>query len=142
MVEEVKAGREERLEGEPAEAAPAEAADPCVELRRQLEEAQAKADSYLDQLRRTAAEFSNYKKRTERENSEFQKYATAGFIKKLLPVLDDLDRAFRNLPEHLREESWINGVELVRQKLTTMLGQDGNRNHVPLFRDAKSVKAR
>jgi len=117
-------------DGEEAAAAPTPGAgtkeeDPCAELRRQLEEARAKADEYLDQWRRTAAEFSNYKKRNERENREFQQYATAGFIQRLLPVLDDLDRAFGNLPEHLKGDGWISGIDLVRQKLMALLEQEG-----------------
>jgi molecular chaperone GrpE len=99
--------------------------DPCAELRRQVEELTAKSEQYLDQWRRSAAEFSNYKKRLERENAEFQRYALAGFIKKLLPVVDDLDRAFASLPEHLRGEGWVNGVDLVRQKLEMVLSQEG-----------------
>jgi len=107
-----------------AEPAAAET-DPCAELRRQVEELTAKSEQYLDQWRRSAAEFSNYKKRLERENAEFQRYALAGFIKKLLPVVDDLDRAFASLPEHLRGEGWVNGVDLVRQKLEMVLSQEG-----------------
>lgn len=105
--------------------AAAEAPDPCAELRRQLEEAQAKANDYLDQWRRTAAEFSNYKKRNEREWIEAQKFATAGFIKRLLPVLDDLDRAFANLPDHLKDDNWAGGIRLVHQKLSNLLEQEG-----------------
>jgi len=100
-------------------------ADPCAELRQQLVEAQAKADNYLDQWRRSAAEFSNFKKRTERESSEFQRFALADFIKKLLPVLDDLNRAFANLPEAYRGDGWVNGVDLVRQKLDQILAGEG-----------------
>jgi molecular chaperone GrpE len=99
--------------------------DECADLRRQLEEEKTKSENYLDQLRRSAAEFSNFKKRIERENSEAQKYALAGFIKKLLPVVDDLDRAFANLPAELQGAGWVGGVDLVRQKLLNLLAQEG-----------------
>jgi len=79
----------------------------------------------LDQWRRTLAEFSNYKKRTERENAEFQKLATANLVKRLLPVLDDFDRAFVNLPESLAHDGWVGGIDMVRQKLVTALAQEG-----------------
>jgi len=95
------------------------------DLSEQLAVAQEKADDYLDQWRRTAAEFSNYKKRSERERAEHQVFATAGFIGKLLPAIDDLDRAFENLPDHLKEDDWVGGVQMVRQKLMTLLEQEG-----------------
>jgi len=102
-----------------------EPTDPCAEVRQQLEEARAASESHLDQWRRTAAEFANYKKRVERDNAEFLKSATAGFIKRLLPIVDDMERGFENLPEHLRGDGWVNGVDLVRQKLTALLASEG-----------------
>ena len=99
--------------------------DPVAELQKQLAEEKARAESYLDQWRRSAADFSNFKKRLERESSESQKYALAGFIKKLLPVVDDLDRAFEHLPAELKGAAWVQGVDLVRQKLMTVLAQEG-----------------
>jgi len=98
---------------------------PIEALQRQLGEAQDLADSHLDQWRRTAAEFSNYKKRTDRERIEFQKSATAGFIMRLLPSIDDLDRAFENLPADLADHDWVNGVQMVHQKLSGLLDQEG-----------------
>ena len=106
-----------------AEAEEAEETDES-DLSEQLAVAQEKADEYLDQWRRTAAEFSNYKKRMERERTEYQSFATAGFIGKLLPAIDDLDRAFENLPDHLKEDDWIGGVQMVRQKLMILLEQE------------------
>lgn len=98
---------------------------PLETLRRQLGEAQELAESHLDQWRRTAAEFSNYKKRTDRERVEFQKSATAGFIMRLLPTIDDLDRAFENLPADLSDHDWVNGIQMVRQKLNALLDGEG-----------------
>lgn len=116
----VEDGIRETVAGEPVgEESPLEV------LQRELQEAQAAAESHLDQWRRTAAEFSNYKKRTERERIEFQKAATAGFIQRLLPALDDLDRAFDNLPAELDGHDWVNGIRLVRQKMNGLLDQEG-----------------
>ena len=55
-------------------------------LKKQLEEKS-------DLLIRTAAEFDNYKKRTDREKASVAEFAKAGIIKKLLPILDNVDRA-------------------------------------------------
>jgi len=128
----VNSEMEEAVEGQVEESAGELASDeisneesPLGVLARQLGEAQALADSHLDQWRRTAAEFSNYKKRTERERIEFQKSATAGFIMRLLPTIDDLDRAFENLPGDLSDHDWVNGIQMVRQKLNALLDQEG-----------------
>lgn len=96
-----------------------------AELRRQLEEAQAKADEYLDQWRRSVAEFSNFRKRMERDRQEFQKAATADFLKRLLPVVDDMERAFAHLPAELAGHEWVIGMQMVYQKLVDLLYQEG-----------------
>ena len=119
------------LQEEPREGAPEEQIAPegaaaegaLEEINQKLAEAQARADEYLDQWRRTAAEFSNYKKRVERERGEFYKTAVAEFVLKLLPIIDDLDRAFENLPAPLENEEWVDGIRLVRQKLARLLDQ-------------------
>ena len=67
----------------------AEDADPA----KALAEAQAQADKYLDMARRLQADFDNYRKRTQRENEEFRKYACSSIVGDLLTVVDDLDRA-------------------------------------------------
>ena len=113
----------EAAEAEIAQAA--EAVDPCAELREQLKEALATSESHLDQWRRAAAEFANYRKRVERDNAEFLKTATAGLIKRLLPIVDDLDRAFENMPRQLYGDGWVDGVDLVRQKLAALLKSEG-----------------
>ena len=96
-------------------------------LKKQLEECQAQSDNYLDQWRRAAAEFANYKKRAEREQAEATKYCNATLIARLLPTLDDMDRAFQNLPENLEGSSWVEGMALVHRKLHTILEQEGMR---------------
>lgn len=101
------------------------AAEEVAELRRQLEEAQAKADEYLDQWRRSVAEFSNFRKRMERDRQEFQKTATADFLKRLLPVVDDMERAFAHLPAELAGHEWVIGMQMVYQKLVDLLHQEG-----------------
>ena len=59
----------------------------------ELEALKAELEAKNDLLARTAAEFDNYKKRTEREKSGVAEFAKAGIIKQLLPILDNIDRA-------------------------------------------------
>lgn len=96
-------------------------------LMQQLEACREQSEYHLDQWRRTAAEFANYKKRNEREQAEYAKYSNAALIKRLLPVLDDMDRAFANLPEGLDKEPWVEGMALVYRKLRMVFEQEGLR---------------
>ncbi len=110
------------------EAAPPEEVSPeerLQALEAELEAARAQAEEYLDQWRRTAAEFANYRKRLEREQAEFIKQANAALIAKLLPVLDDFDLAFEHLPEEVAESAWVEGFALIRRKLHAILEQEG-----------------
>ena len=66
-----------------------------VGLEEQLADAKAQADKYLDMARRLQADFDNFRKRTQRENEEFRKYACSSIVGDLLTVVDDLDRAHR-----------------------------------------------
>src|SRR3954471_18600363 len=57
---------------------------------------QAKAAEYLEGWQRSRAEFANYKKRAEKEREEVYQIAAADMLRKILPVIDDLDRAISN----------------------------------------------
>lgn len=100
-------------------------ADPVAALQQDLEAAKAQAAEYLDQWRRTAAEFSNFKKRLEKEQAEQSRMAAANIIRKLLPVLDDFERAFQTLPPNLMGLTWIDGIALIHRKLQFILEQEG-----------------
>lgn len=63
-----------------------------------------------DLLLRTAAEFDNYKKRTERERLTVAEFAKAGLIKQLLPILDNIDRAAATDKE---SADYIKGIEMI-----------------------------
>ncbi|MCL2317914.1 MAG: nucleotide exchange factor GrpE, partial [Methanomassiliicoccaceae archaeon] len=56
-----------------------------------LAEAKAKADEYLSMAVRIQADFDNFRKRTEKENEEFRRFAKSDMAKSLLNILDDMD---------------------------------------------------
>ncbi|GAB4492618.1 MAG: nucleotide exchange factor GrpE [Anaerolineales bacterium] len=91
-------------------------------LKNQLAEAQAKAQEYLDALQRERADFVNYRRRVEQEKEQMGQWTTGETIKKLLPVLDDLELALANRPAN---EPWANGVELVYRKFQSILEKEG-----------------
>ncbi len=101
-----------------------ETTDP-VELKKLLDEARAKSDEYLDNWRRAAADLSNYRKRIEREISELTKTANGILIFRLLPILDDFDRAEATIPDNLRELTWIDGVMIIARKMQSLLEAEG-----------------
>ncbi len=92
----------------------------------QQEQGRDLAAEYLDALQRERASFINYRRRTEQERTETYQYATVTLIKKLLPVLDDFDRALGAIPERERKgNKWVEGVELIARKLHGIMEQEG-----------------
>ena len=91
-------------------------------LKKQLEEAEARVSEYKDSWMRSQAEFQNYKKRIERDNDMLRAHMKGDIVKKILPVLDDLERALQNRPA---DESWANGIELIARKFQSVLESEG-----------------
>jgi molecular chaperone GrpE len=91
-------------------------------LQSQLAEAEAKASEYKDGWARSQAEFQNYKKRIERDNELTYASMKGDIIKKVLPALDDLERALQNRPG---DDAWANGIELIARKLQNILESEG-----------------
>ena len=97
-------------------------AEETVDSAQALAEAQAQADKYLDMARRLQADFDNFRKRTQRENEEFRKYACSSIIGDLLTVVDDLDRAL----EHAGDETeFVKGIRGVRANMMKVLEANG-----------------
>jgi molecular chaperone GrpE len=84
-------------------------------------EYEAKAAEYLDGWQRARAEFANARKRLERQRAEAYSNAAVDYAKKLLPILDDFDRAIDNAPPEIRDSDWFDGITLVQRKLTGIL---------------------
>ncbi len=101
-------------------------------LQAELEKTRAQAAEYLDGWQRARAEFINFKKRIEREREDHGQYAHVDVLKKLLPAMDDLNRALDNLPEDLQDHAWAQGIALVGQKFNTILETYGLREIDPL----------
>ncbi len=77
----------------------------------ELERVKAELESKNDLLLRTAAEFDNFKKRTERERLSIAEFAKANVIKELLPILDNIDRA--EMLEDKTGTDYIKGIEMI-----------------------------
>lgn len=89
--------------------------------KKELEKAKRVVEELKDQLLRKAAEFDNYRKRTERDFNEHLRNANARLIKDLLPVLDDQNRSLTTDVKDNDYESLKKGNELIRQKFINVL---------------------
>jgi molecular chaperone GrpE len=105
--------------------AEAQAVDGPQELQKRLEQAEAKAEEYLDGWQRARAEFANYKKRQDQQLADLRAFATIDLIRRLLPIQDDFERAHKTLPEGISHMTWIEGVMLIQRKLQILLEAEG-----------------
>lgn len=97
----------------------------------QIDDAQARIESLSieneqlrDQLLRKAAEFENYKRRTEIESGNLVKYAGESIVTKMLPIYDDLKRSLDHA-DSKNSESLIKGIQLVYDKFSRILKEIG-----------------
>lgn len=92
-------------------------------------EALAAKDEELQQVRealaRARADFSNFRRRTQQEQEEQAKFATALLVAEFLPILDNFERALETIPGELRFFSWLQGVDLVHQMARNVLEKRG-----------------
>jgi molecular chaperone DnaJ len=95
------------------------------ELRQKLEDLQKTADTLKDQLLRKAAEFENYRKRTQAESLEIIRMANEGLLDQLIPIINDFSRSLRVGAEQKDYESFYRGVELIYNKLMKVLENQG-----------------
>ena len=94
-------------------------------LEKALAEARAKADEYLTGWQRAQADLINYKRRLEQDKEEAIKYAQSGLILKILPMLDDFERAMAALPPTLADHPWVKGIAGIARKLWNTLESQG-----------------
>ncbi len=100
--------------GMAAEAAVATAEDELIASR-------AEAARNLDGWQRTQAEFANARKRFEKQRVEAYANANADLVAKLLPLLDDFERALGTAPAGIQADPWLSGVSLVHRKMLSVL---------------------
>jgi molecular chaperone GrpE len=94
-------------------------------LQAELEKAQAQAAEYLDGWQRSRAEFANYKKRIEAEREEVRRASNEALLLKLLPIVDDFERAFEKIPQEWANSPWVNGISMILRNLHALLESQG-----------------
>jgi len=116
--------REQLDQSEQRDQVPGHVPGPGPEVDERLAAAETKADEHLNDLKRLAAEFENYKKRTAREQASLSARATERLVRELLPIVDDLERALQAAEEH-EEAKLEEGVRLVHRSLVDALRKEG-----------------
>jgi molecular chaperone GrpE len=89
------------------------------------EEAEKRAQENLDRWQRAQADLANYRRRAQFDREEMEKYAVAGLVSAILPVMDSFDRAWQSLPGSLRRLTWLSGVAMIDSQLRGTLQRIG-----------------
>ncbi|TCT16873.1 molecular chaperone GrpE [Natranaerovirga pectinivora] len=84
-----------------------------------------KLEEYMDRYKRTLAEFDNFRKRTEKEKLQTYHRATKDVLEKILPIVDNFERAIGALPEEEKSNSFAQGIEMIYKQFLNMLNESG-----------------
>src|SRR5437870_1432694 len=98
-------------------AALAEAETRLKDAEARAEEEHNRAEGYVALLKRERADFTNYRRRVEQERAAQARAAAADLVRQLLPVLDDLERALRDVPAQMAGSQWVQGIRLIDRAL-------------------------
>lgn len=87
----------------------------------QTDELQERIDELTGDLQRTRADFENYRKRVEQEKTSAREAGQASTILKLLPVIDNIERAIAYTPDELKDNKWASGIAALVKNLEKSL---------------------
>lgn len=97
-------------------------ADEIIELKKQIETQKIQLDESEDRLKRVAAEFDNYKKRSAKEKDGLYNSLIADIVSNFLPILDNLEKAAQT---ETKDEEYKKGIELVLKQFKDVLSAKG-----------------
>lgn len=108
------------------EQSPPEAPEAAPSPEAKIAEAEKQAEYYKDLFLRKAAEFDNFKRRSEIETGSIIRFANEDLLAAILPVIDDLERSLKNSNDQ-KDTALYKGIELIRQKMLKVLESHGVR---------------
>lgn len=94
-------------------------------MRARAETAEAELADTRTQWQRTAADFQNYRRRTEQEKAGLAGMASEHLLRKVLGIADDFDRAIAHAPSDAASAAWVEGVSAIDRKLRLLLESEG-----------------
>jgi len=112
-----RTGAESKMESVPAQE--------YLALKEEFDKTQKQSKDFFEGWQRERADFSNYKKRIEREQNQLSQNLNGNIIKKYLVILDDLERALKTRPTEGDGAGWADGIELIYRKLQKILETEG-----------------
>jgi molecular chaperone GrpE len=95
------------------------------ELKKELKECQKEKDNYLKGWQRERADFLNYKKEETERIKGFLKYAGESLTLEILPILDNLEKAQKELPEDFRDNNYVEGILQIKKQFEDLLKGQG-----------------
>jgi molecular chaperone GrpE len=104
---------------------PVKAQNEIIELEEKIKSLEQQAEEYKDKLLRKAAEFENYKRRSENDQLNLINYSGENLIIKLLPVIDDFERSLQHMGKAKDVDSIKDGIKLVYDKFMKILEDQG-----------------
>jgi molecular chaperone GrpE len=99
--------------------------DGLSKLARQLEAEKKRSEDYLSKLKYLQADFENYRKRVDREIQEVEEFSVTKVIRKLLPVIDELELAIGSVENNSANNQVLEGVKMVHKKVLSALEAEG-----------------
>jgi molecular chaperone GrpE len=100
-------------------------AEPLTDLQKDLEEAQQEAQRLKELAARSQADLQNARGRMEKEAQDMRTFALEGIVRRLLPTVDNFQRAFAHLPEDLKDHDWVQGLQATEQAFLKELSDAG-----------------
>lgn len=132
--EEISAAEtEEDASGEETEEQSSETDDKDSKVKKLFDKKKSKGQSKLEEKIaeleekrvRQLAEFENFRKRSEKEKSQMFEMGAKDVVEKILPVIDNFERGLMTVPEEQKEDSFVQGMELVYKQIITALEEMG-----------------
>jgi molecular chaperone GrpE len=112
-------------------------------LQEQVARLERESAEHRDQWLRAVADYKNFKRRADQERAELIRGASAALLLKLLPIMDDLERAMESVTPEIAAGPWYGGFKLIPQKLAAVLESEGvtpigalGQNFDPTLHDA------
>nr|WP_304942064.1 nucleotide exchange factor GrpE [Vallitalea guaymasensis] len=95
------------------------------DMNKKLKQKEKEVNEYVDKLQRTMAEFDNFRKRTIKEKSMMYENGAKETLEKLLPIVDNFERALDSISEEQKELPFTQGVEMIFKQLMSALNELG-----------------
>lgn len=99
--------------------------DQTAVLQKKIDELTEQLKKHTDVASRAQAELQNVKARMEREATELRAFAAEGVLRKLLPTIDNLQRALKVVPAGIAKDEWVKGIVAIEQAFLKQVGDMG-----------------